>query len=417
MTASLSSSKSRTKSAVAASTASHSSFSSCRPRVLALAALTAALAGCGAEAPESAIDEAADLGEVGQALVSQAKIDAADQIIDDFIANLQAEPGRTPAVCIGYTASGSQFRRVCAGQTRTDSTSDILWPPATTYANDETIFRIGSLSKLFTGSLLAARKLDAAALSGGCSNASAMCYDEKLVDHIGANMASCTVDCAAKNAVTLKNLANHQSGLPKNALLYPLVQYTDPLLEADYVAIALGTPTYSNFGFALLAHALEDNSTQGYRQQVQSRLLGPLGMVDTMVDPSSADIPRLAQSPGNNPGATDAWGPAFDGSGGYHSTLDDLMEFLRWHESYISVPSVDAIRTETVDNKLGWGVEKQWPNGASTDPTLVSKNGASTGFESYIGFLKGTGKGVVVLFAYPDDDPTTVGEAVLDALR
>jgi CubicO group peptidase (beta-lactamase class C family) len=364
-------------------------------------------------------DPVPDLDDVGVATgaVSQATIDQVESVIDGMIDVEDYYYSRRPALCVGYIASGTQFNRVCTGQTRRSSASEAAYPPATTVANDETIFRIGSLSKLFTGSYQAMRRLDANSLSGGCSNASALCYNEKLVDHITYSASQCTQNCTRKGNITLLQLANHTAGLAKNGTYFSGTPYDEALLFDDFEQIAVGPPNvyeYSNIGFALLSQALESGLSGQFVDHVETRLLGPLGMVDTMGDVSGL-LPRIAQDVGGQVGADDAWGPAFTGSAGYWSNLDDMMEFLRWHLGFVSVPSIDPIVDESVNNRLGWGVTYNWDGSGAT---LVGKNGAANGYQAYIGYLRGTEKGVVILLAEPTYvDPQAFGEYILEILR
>src|SRR5699024_7175221 len=63
-----------------------------------------------------------------------------------------------------------------------------------------------------------------------------------------------------------------------------------------------GTYAYSNTGFALLGHAVAEAVGTPYPQLVHERLLEPLGMEETIVPQTYADLPADAPAGFSNKG-------------------------------------------------------------------------------------------------------------------
>ncbi|MGH3154822.1 MAG: serine hydrolase domain-containing protein, partial [Streptosporangiaceae bacterium] len=156
-------------------------------------------------------------------------------------------------------------------------------------AGPQTIFEIGSVTKVFTALLLAdlaergeLRLTDAAAryLPGGGSG-----------------------------QVTLADLATHTAGLPRlppRLGWFALASPRDPYVRypAGWLIRAGGRSlcaasrpnpyTYSNYGYGLLGHLLGQAAGAPYEALVAERICGPLGLGDTTFEVRSADRGRLA---------------------------------------------------------------------------------------------------------------------------
>jgi CubicO group peptidase (beta-lactamase class C family) len=125
-------------------------------------------------------------------------------------------------------------------------------------ANEETEYEIGSITKTFTGLLLA----------------DAIERGEVTVDtKLGALLPLAGAPVAD---VTLAELASHRSGLSAQ----------DMQLDEMYV--------YSNLGTALLGHALAAAARRDYVILVQQRVLTPLGMSATTLPLTAKDFPTDA---------------------------------------------------------------------------------------------------------------------------
>ena len=147
-------------------------------------------------------------------------------------------------------------------------------------ASPETIYRIGSVTKVFTTTLMC------------------MLRDKGLIrldDPVGKYLpegVQLPSDPRGEPVITLRHLATHSSGLPR---LTPNVAakgedayggYTVEQLYAGLAETPLIYPTgaksvYSNLGVGLLGHVLERAAGQPYETLLKKHLLEPLGMKDT----------------------------------------------------------------------------------------------------------------------------------------
>ncbi|HSK66100.1 MAG TPA: serine hydrolase domain-containing protein, partial [Anaerolineales bacterium] len=151
----------------------------------------------------------------------------------------------------------------------------------------DSLFEIGSISKLFIGTLLA----DAVRRGEVNLDDPASMYlpsSVRMPEHDGTS-------------ITLLDLATHTSGLPKEISSdQPLtpenwVQEMYDFLSSYELPYEPGKKAvYSNIGMTLLAHILELRTGTMYEQLVEERIFQPLGMKSTGFEPLPAMRPRLA---------------------------------------------------------------------------------------------------------------------------
>jgi D-alanyl-D-alanine carboxypeptidase len=148
-----------------------------------------------------------------------------------------------------------------------------------------------------------------------------------------------------ENAITVRMLLDHTSGVPDPSprlLAHPNLFGKGPVTPADLVAKARRLPpvnppgkafSYSNTDYWLLAMILERATDQSYTQQIEARILRPLGLTHTVLPSNTASLPSpfmhgYTPRPGKSPAeVTDFrsdWGSS---SGGIVSTTADLARF------------------------------------------------------------------------------------------
>lgn len=193
---------------------------------------------------------------------------AIDREIKKFVQHAQL-----PGLVIGVYKDGKSFIKGCGSVSKTADAA----PGA------NTVFQIGSISKVFTASLL-----------------QILC-DEGVVSmdaSLGELIGHSTPLSAAARQVTLRQLGTHTAGFPSipkslgdkaaamadgvDPMLDPY-SYLGPQYVFDYLATAAdkkaaGRFEYSNFGMGLLAHVLEAVSGKDYESLIQEKILAPLGM-------------------------------------------------------------------------------------------------------------------------------------------
>ena len=192
--------------------------------------------------------------------------------------------------------------------------------------SDNSIYEIGSVTKVFTAILLA--KLVQNGTLGLDDSVS------KLLDQPNF-----------PKAITLRSLSTHHSGLPwlpLNLIWSLLKNPANPYLNystADLYKFLsrykrtkrIGQFEYSNLAVGLLGHILETVTETPYLQLIQQHITQPLAMADTTIQLSLDQQQRLI--PGYVPTRksskpTPNWDlPAIPGCGALRSTLPDLLKF------------------------------------------------------------------------------------------
>ena len=264
----------------------------------------------------------------------------------------------------------------------------------------QTVFEIGSVTKVFTAILLAEMvERDKLGLNDPV---------EKFLPE------AVRVPARDGAEITLYGLATHTSGLPRMpgnfAPADPANPYADYGVQQMYDFISGHELTrkpgeraeYSNLGTALLGHALSRAAGVDYEGLVLSRIAEPLGMQDTAITLSDKLRARLATGHDRDLHPTSNWDvPTFAGAGALRSTVDDMLRFvaanLRAADSPISAAlrETHRPREDLTAGKMKIGLG--WIVAEKDDRTIHWHNGGTGGYHSFVGFDAEHGAGVVVL--------------------
>jgi serine-type D-Ala-D-Ala carboxypeptidase/endopeptidase len=265
----------------------------------------------------------------------------------------------------------------------------------------DTVFEIGSATKVFTSLLLA----DAVARG-----------DVSLSDPVSKFLpASVKMPERGGKPITLADLATHTSGLPRlpsnlapKDASNPYADYTPEHLYAFLSSYQLPRDVgavyeYSNLGAGLLGHALARRAGAPYESLIKERIAGPLGMASTAIAVTDALRPRLAPGHDASRRRVSGWDlPTLAGAGALRSTVNDLLRFLAANLGYTPSPlapamaSMLAVRRPT-DNPsqqiaLGWHVLRS-PGGKE----IAWHNGGTGGYRSFMAINRAERTGVVIL--------------------
>ncbi len=164
-------------------------------------------------------------------------------------------------------------------------------------APEKVVFEIGSISKVFTGLLLAQAVLE-----------KKVRLETTLKELMGDGVKFADEQVAG---ITLKQLATHTSGLPRipedllagtgagGDVADPYAHYDRARLEASVTAVKLAhappsASSYSNLGVGLLGDLLARVYERSWEELVVERICQPLGMTDTSVTLNAGQKTRLA---------------------------------------------------------------------------------------------------------------------------
>jgi serine-type D-Ala-D-Ala carboxypeptidase/endopeptidase len=194
----------------------------------------------------------------------------------------------------------------------------------------DTMFRIGSVSKVFCGEVLASLVLDGK-----------LRFADRLQDRLGYDVK---LPEKGGRAIRLIDLVTQSSGLPREVprsdgppndpfgTNTKEAQIAD--LKADPLLFPPGTAAfYSNYGFDLLGAALANSGGKPYTDLLKERVLDPLGMKDTVFNLRPGDEARVMQ--GHNfdgsPMVAAHTPTSIECAGGLHTTANDIARWMKWH--------------------------------------------------------------------------------------
>ncbi|MBT2423346.1 beta-lactamase family protein [Streptomyces sp. ISL-22] len=262
-------------------------------------------------------------------------------------------------------------------------------------------YEIGSASKTFTG-LLLAQLIQRGLLSGG--EPAAACLDPGR--RTGAD------------PVTLAHLITHTAGLPAlpadfyiRALpawrtnpygRYPAEAVTDAFLRRRPRHRPGTRWYYSNFGVAVLGHAIAAATGTAWEELLGAHVLRPLGLTGTAL---RAEDPKTDAVGHGKDGRTptlafDAGG--FQAAGALRATPHDLLTFLEAHLDPAASPlpgALRAVRTPVLRRGLGHRHVHTvtWFRHPTNGGPMYFHSGATLGQQAFLGFRPDTGTALVGL--------------------
>lgn len=278
--------------------------------------------------------------------------------------------------------------------------------PDATVDDGQWLYEIGSITKVFTGILLAQMELDG---------------NVRLEDPLRKYVPSDVELSDSVGSITLQQLATHTSGLPRlpanldQVVADPANPYADYREEHLHSALrniktvkAGKQSSYSNFGAGVLGHVLSRKSGRSYAELVQQRICEPLGLKDTRVHLSDEQTRRLLNGYSPDGEKVSHWD--FDvmaSAGALRSTANDLLTFIAAHLDEEDVPLTPALKRAMVKHYEHWsgshmGLGWQILDDVHTDLTIYWHNGGTGGFFTFLGMVPSERTGVVLLSNYGD---------------
>ena len=259
----------------------------------------------------------------------------------------------------------------------------------------DTIFEIGSISKVFTSLVLADM------VSRG----------EVALDDPAAKYLPEHVKMPERNgkSITLLDLSTHRSGLPNVINLKPRGP-TNP--DAGYSVDDLyqflshyelprdpGSEfEYSNLGAGLLGHLLAYRAGWDFESMIRSRITEPLGIPDTGITLTSSMKQRMAT------GHNSILGPVANrdsltlaGAGALRSSANDMLTFLEAFLAYKQTPLAPAMKIMLEVRRAMGNTKFEIALGWAVFGEVAWHSGGTGGFRSFIGCDLKAGSGVIVL--------------------
>ena len=279
--------------------------------------------------------------------------------------------------------------------------------------DENSIFEIGSISKTFTGIIVADEVVKG---------------KMKLSDPISKYLSEYTkVPTRNDKSITIKDVATHSSSLPRMpdnfAPANPNNPYADYTIEMAYDFISGVELTrdigeryeYSNLALGMLGHILELQYDKDYEAIMVERIANPLGMNNTRIVFTPEMKKHLAKGH-NNGEEVENWDlPALAGAGAIRSSPVDMVKYVQANMGVHKTPLYEAMQLshktayENEDQKFKIGLTWHYSN----DGEIIQHGGATGGYRAFAGFIAGTEKGVVVL-TNSTEGITGIGMKLLD---
>ena len=263
----------------------------------------------------------------------------------------------------------------------------------------DTIFEIGSITKIFTSLVLA-----------DMVSRNEVALDDPASKYLPENVK---MPERSGKSITLLDLSTHSSGLPRlpgnlNVLKDPRNPYADYTVDDLYEFLSGYTLPrdpgsefeYSNLGGGLLGHLLACRAGTDYEGLIRSRIARPLSMPDTGITLSASMKQRMATGHSAMLAPVANWDvPTLAGAGALRSSANDMLTFLEAFLGYKQTPLAPAmkamleVRRPVGQTKIGLG----WLIYSTDGREIAWHNGGTGGFRSFAGYDPRERIGVVVL--------------------
>jgi serine-type D-Ala-D-Ala carboxypeptidase/endopeptidase len=264
--------------------------------------------------------------------------------------------------------------------------------------NEHSVFEIGSITKTFTGIILANLVLKGK-----------MKLEDPLQKYLPKGVTAPTRNEAS---IKLINLINHTSslpGMPNNFApvnpANPFADYTEKQMYDFLTSYQLNRDIgsqyeYSNYAVGLLGHILAAREGKSYEQLMIEVIANPLGLQNTRIVFTPSMKKNLAMGHSGDIQVENWDITSLAGAGAIRSTAVDMLKYLSANMGKVKSRLYPAMqlshknsRTESSRPMVGLG----WHLANSGDNEIIWHNGGTGGYRAFIGFTKGGDKGVVVL--------------------
>ena len=305
-------------------------------------------------------------------------------LVDRYLTNLVGEVKKHPALVVSVSKDGEVlFEKAYGYANREDEIT----------ANLNTQFRIGSMSKQFTGAAIVLLE-----------EQGKLSITDPLDMHVPGYPNG--------NRITIEHLLHHSSGIPnytdQKGFVKQVGQRISPLKIIDgFKELPLefepgSKYKYSNSGYVLLAHIIERVSGEGYAKFLNENIFEKLGMNSSGVYDNRNSYPDEAMGysysffsyrPAKKWDMSQAYG-----TGNIYSTVKDLR---KWVEAYFSGHVVNLANInraiDPTNSPVGYGHGYTiWPQRGLTK---IFHSGGLHGYSSFLVHYPDAGTTIAVLMA------------------
>ena len=365
-------------------------------RLIGVALIASAQIGTGALAQQQA-------GASIRSAAAASRFPSDDEIL--AIIKQRVEEKRSAGIVVGVLDGDGRTRVIAFGDPG----------PGQPALDGNTVFEIGSISKVFTATLLAE-----------------MVQEGRVrLDDPAQKYLPSSAHLPTRNGkqITLGNLSEQNSGLPRMpANFRPADQanpYADYTVQQMYDFLSHYELTrdpgesfeYSNLGVGLLGNVLSIAAGKSYEQLARERIWMPLGMEHTSITFTPWMTAHLALGHDEKGNVVKNWDiPALAGAGAIRSTTNDMLKFLEANvhaergalERAMAFAHQPRARAGNMDIGLNWLIAH------SAADTFTWHNGGTGGYRTFIGIQPSRKRGVVVMTNTGGAGADDIGMHLLD---
>ena len=279
------------------------------------------------------------------------------------------------------------------------------------------VFEIGSISKVFTATVLAELVQEGKV---------------KLTDPVQKYLPS-SVHVPSRNGkqITLGSLSEQNSGLPRLPSNFHPANPANPY--ADYGAQQLyeflsgytlprdpgAEFEYSNVGVGLLGHALALATGKSYEELERTRVWAPLAMEHTAITLTPWMKSHLALGHDEQGNVVPNWDlTVLAGAGAIRSTTNDMLKFaeanLHPERGALQQAMAFAHEERAPAGSPQMRIGLNWMNLHAGADTIVWHNGGTGGYRSFLGLLPSRKMAVVILTNSTGEGADDIGMHLLD---
>jgi D-alanyl-D-alanine-carboxypeptidase/D-alanyl-D-alanine-endopeptidase len=323
-------------------------------------------------------------------LVISAQGIAQTPFTEEFKKNLKerVDGGLHPAIVVAYI-DGDKIQYYSIGVKSLKTKEPV---------NEHTVFEIGSITKTFTGIILADKVLKGE-----------LKLDDPLQKYLPEGVTAPTRN---GQVITLMTMSNHTSALarmpsnfaPKNPN-NPYADYTEEQMYAFLQTYVLPRDIgsqyeYSNYAQGLLGNVLAKKSGLSYEQLMIKVIAKPLGMNNTAIAFTPEMKKNLALGHAGNIEVENWDLSSLAGAGGIRSTTVDMAKYVSANLGVLKsdlYPAMQLSHKVTTAQGLAQQVGLGWHVMKSGGKEIIGHSGGTGGYRAYAGFIPSDKKGVVVM--------------------
>lgn len=329
-----------------------------------------------------------------------------DAVIRSIIQQRVGEK-RSAGIVVGLLDASGRRRIVAVGDAG----------PEQPTLDGNSVFEIGSISKVFTATVLAELALEGKVR-----------LDDPAQRYLPPGV---TLPARGGKQITLGSLSEQNSGLPPMPANFHAPDASNPFghyaVEQMYEFLSGYVLTrdpgsqfeYSNLGVGLLGHVLALITRQSYEAMERTRVWAPLGMRHTAVTLTPWMKAHLARGHDAQGTVIPNWDfSTLAGAGAIRSTTNDMLTFasanLHPDHGVVERAMRFAQRERAPVGPPNEGIGLNWFTMRTAADTIVWHNGGTGGYRSFLGVEPSRGRAVVVLANSGGEGVDDIGMHLLD---